>query len=107
MLGWGHWRGEGGGVCERRPSGPHVLLTSQCEPYGLRAQVVRCTRVASNRHLSLSAMRYGRSSKGIGKLCERHLRITRACDRDRFDVLSAEEVFAALLDGYAVDQLAP
>jgi hypothetical protein len=26
--------------------------------------------------------------------------------RDRFDVLTAEEIFAALLDGYAVDRLA-
>jgi hypothetical protein len=39
-------------------------------------------------------------------LCEQHLRITHACDRDRFDVLPADEILAVLLDGYAVDRLA-
>ena len=39
-------------------------------------------------------------------LCGRHVRITRECDPDRFDVLSSDEVLASLLDGYAVDRLA-
>jgi hypothetical protein len=52
---------------------------------------------------SVTSYRDGR----LVALCGRHLRITRECDRDRFHVLPAEEILAALLDGYAVDRLAP
>ena len=40
-------------------------------------------------------------------VCQRHLSLTRECDLDRFDVLSGGEILMALLDGYAVDRLAP
>jgi hypothetical protein len=39
-------------------------------------------------------------------LCARHLRVTRACERNPFDVISAGEIQAELLGGYAVEQLA-
>jgi hypothetical protein len=58
-------------------------------------------RTAGTEPGSVAAYRDGH----LVALCERHLSVTRACGRDRFDVVASDDVLATLLDDYAVDRL--